>query len=81
MSEMFSGCISLTTINLSNLNTQNVTNVSYMFSGCLSLTNVDLSNFNSKKVIFLHHMFRSCNSLKKNIITKDQRILRHVFNK
>ena len=76
---MFSGCISLTTINLSNLNTQNVTNVSYMFSGCLSLTNVDLSNFNSKKVIFLHHMFRSCNSLKKKYNYKRSKNIKTCF--
>ena len=34
---MFSGCKSLTNINLSNFNTQNVTNMSDMFSGCKSL--------------------------------------------
>ena len=34
---MFSGCKSLTNINLSNFNTQNVTNMSFMFAGCSSL--------------------------------------------
>ena len=37
MSEMFSGCNSLTNLDLSNFNTQNVTNMSAMFSGCKSL--------------------------------------------
>ena len=34
---MFAGCESLTNINLSNFNTQNVTNMSDMFYGCKSL--------------------------------------------
>ena len=34
---MFSECRSLTNINLSNFNTQNVTNLSYMFYECESL--------------------------------------------
>ena len=34
---MFYGCKSLTTIDLSNFNTQNATNMSYMFDGCYSL--------------------------------------------
>ena len=37
MSFMFSGCNSLTNLNLSNFNTQNVTDMSGMFSGCNSL--------------------------------------------
>ena len=34
---MFNYCISLTNINLSNFNTQNVTNMSLMFGLCNSL--------------------------------------------
>ena len=37
MSHMFDGCNSLTNINLSNFNTQNVTNMSFMFFDCYSL--------------------------------------------
>ena len=37
MASMFSGCKSLTNIDLSNFNTQNVTDMSFMFSGCDSL--------------------------------------------
>ena len=32
---MFSYCSSLKELNLSNFNTNNVTNMSFMFSGCL----------------------------------------------
>ena len=34
---MFYDCNSLTNLNLSNFNTQNVTNMNYMFSFCNSL--------------------------------------------
>ena len=48
---MFYGCDSLTNINLSNFNTQNVTDMSFMFSGCNSLTNINLSNFNTQMLL------------------------------
>ena len=38
MSCMFYGCSSLTNINLSNFNTNNVTDMGCMFRGCSSLT-------------------------------------------
>ena len=63
LSYMFSGCSSLTTLNLSNFNTQSVTNMSYMFSGCSSLTTLDLSNFNTQKVTNMSYMFYNCSSL------------------
>ena len=37
MSYMFSGCSSLKEINISNFNTNNVTDMSDMFSGCEKL--------------------------------------------
>ena len=39
---MFYGCNSLTNLNLSNFNTQNVTNMSFMFVGCNSLNKENL---------------------------------------
>ena len=47
---MFYGCNLLTHLNLSNFNTQNVTNMSYMFFCCNVLTNLNLSNFNTQNV-------------------------------
>ena len=60
---MFSNCESLTNINLSNFNTQNVNNMSYMFWNCRSLTNINLSNFQTKNVINMSWMFWGCHSL------------------
>jgi len=60
---MFYGCSSLTNINLSNFNTQNVTNMGWMFFGCSSLTNINLSNFNTQNVTDMKSMFSGCSSL------------------
>ena len=49
MSYMFFECSSLTNIDLSSFNTQNVKNMSNMFYDCDSLTNINLSNFNIPK--------------------------------
>ena len=42
---MFFGCKSLTNIDLSNFNTQNVTDMSYMFDECNSLIKKLTNNF------------------------------------
>ena len=60
---MFCSCESLTDINLSNFNAQNITNMSCMFYGCSSLTNIDLTNFNTKNVTNMDFMFSNCHSL------------------
>ena len=63
MSEMFYNCSSLTSINLSNFNTDNATDVNYMFDGCYSLTSINLSNFNTNNVTDMSHMFCNCSLL------------------
>ena len=60
---MFDGCNSLTSLNLSNIDTSDVTNMDAMFYGCRSLTSLDLSNFNTSNVIYMYNMFCGCNSL------------------
>ena len=60
MSGMFTHCISLKELNLSNFNTNNVTNMSYMFSECISLKELNLSNFNTNKVTNMSGMFGRC---------------------
>ena len=60
---MFSRCSSLTSLNLSNFNTKNVTNMVWMFSGCSSLSNINLSKFNTQNVTNMNNMFSWCLSL------------------
>ena len=60
---MFSDCLSLTSINLTNIDTSNVINMVSMFNGCKSLTSLDLFNFNTEKVTNMNWMFAYCESL------------------
>ena len=48
MIEMFKGCTSLTSLDLSNFETYNVDNMEGMFSGCTSLKNLDISRFSGE---------------------------------
>ena len=43
-------CESLTNLNLSNFNTQNIKDIRSMFSYCKSLINLNLSYFNTQNV-------------------------------
>ena len=75
---MFAYCSSLSNINLSNFNTQNVTDMSWMFYGCKSLINLDLSNFNTQNVTKMSKMFIGCDNLSiSNLICYDEKILKN----
>ena len=63
MDYMFSGCSSLTGLDLSSFNTSNVTDMQSMFSSCSSMTSLDLSNFNTKNVTKMEYMFQFCSNL------------------
>ena len=80
---MFSGCSSLTSINLSAFNTNKVKDMRYMFEGCISLTNVNLSNINTFKVEDMCCMFEGCSSLKdinlSNLTTKNVKDMSGMF--
>ena len=80
MSWMFFDCSSLTNINLSNFNTQNVKDMSGMFFDCSSLTDINLSNFNTQNVTNMFEMFKECSSLRQeNIISKDNRLFKQFI--
>ena len=81
MNDMFNECKSLKSIDLSNFNTQNVTNMNDMFRECKSLKSIDLSNFNTQNVTNMSDMFKGCIFLQKeNIITKDNKIIKIFYN-
>ena len=63
MGGMFSGCSSLTTLDLSNFKTEKVTDMNSMFNGCSSLTTLDLSNFKTDNVTNMGTMFNGCSNL------------------
>ena len=49
---------------MENLNTSEVTDMSYMFRTCTSLTSIDLSHFDTGKVTNMRCMFNECDELR-----------------
>ncbi len=76
MSYMFNECSSLTSLELSNFNTNNTEDMSYMFSQCSSLTYLNLSNFNTINVKDMNEIFLNLD-IKCILQTKDKKL----FNK
>ena len=63
-SKWFYKCTNLKNIEgISNLNTENVTNMYCMFYGCSALTSLDLTNFNTANVTDMSKMFYGCSAL------------------
>ena len=60
---MFSGCISLVSLDLSNFDTSNVTIMKKMFFSCSKLENIIVTSFNTNKVTDFSDMFSNCSSL------------------
>lgn len=52
-------------LELGNLDTSNVEDMSCMFGGCSNLTELDVRNFNTGKVTNMTWMFSNCNALTK----------------
>ena len=58
---MFQYCSELESIDLSNLNTSNVTNMAFLFNNCNNLKEIKgLNNFITNKVTDMRSMFQSC---------------------
>ena len=69
MNHMFYDCSALESLNLTNFNTANVTDMSFMFHGCSALKSLDLTNFNTAKVVYMDNMFYGCSALKSLDLT------------
>ncbi len=63
MGDMFEGCASLTTLDLSGFDTSHVKYMGGMFQGCSSLSALDLSGFDTSSVVRMNEMFRGCDAL------------------
>ena len=63
MGGMFWNCHGLTSLDLSNFDTSNVTVMDQMFGDCISLTSLDVSNFDTSKVTDMRYMFENCSKL------------------
>ena len=60
---MFQNCHLLTSIDVSNWDVSNVTDMSYMFYNCAVIKSIDVSNWNVVNVTNMHSMFNNCSSL------------------
>ena len=70
MISYFSGFDKMTSIDLSALDTSQVTDMSYMFSECNGLTSLDVSKFDTSQVTNMDYMFKSCNGLTSLDVSK-----------
>ena len=70
MISYFSGFEEMTSIDLSALDTSEVTDMSYMFSECNGLTSLDVSKFDTSQVTTMTWMFAECSSLTSLDVSK-----------
>lgn len=72
MFHMFSGCTSLSSLDLSNVYTRNVVNMGGMFTNCSNLTSLNLSKVRTPKVVDMSWMFVNCSKLSSlNLLSFD----------
>ena len=63
MGAMFSGCSSLTSLDLSDWNPANAIDMHNMFNGCENLTTLNISSWNTTTVNDMQYMFSGCTNL------------------
>ena len=60
MTNMFQGCESLESLDLSSFNTESVENMERMFKDCHNLRELDIRSFNTERVDNMNEMFCCC---------------------
>ena len=63
MIDMFSGCSSLTSLDLSSFDTSSVEDMAFLFSGCTGLTRLNISSFSTSSAEDISYMFADCSGL------------------
>lgn len=71
MSNMFSGCSSLTELDLSGFDTTSLTDMSCMFMNCKNIQEFDISNFDTSRVRWMPSVFSGCSSLERVSLPDD----------
>ena len=82
-SYLFYNFESLTDIDLSYLDTTQVTNMAYMFAFCIALQKLDLNNFQTNNVVTMRNMFTFCMSLSNlelNFDTSNVTDMQYIFS-
>ena len=64
MKGFFNECSNIISLDFSNFNTSNITNMSFMFNHCHKLKEIKgINKFNTNKVIAMNSMFQLCKEL------------------
>ena len=83
MRDMFNGCSSLTSLDLTNFNTAKVTDMKLLFANCSALESLNLSMFNTENVTSMPSMFNGATNLKtlnvSNFNTEKVNNMGHMF--
>ena len=69
MSGMFDSCRGLTSLDVSNFKTDNVTEMAGIFAGCWGLRSLDVKGFKTDNVTNVHEMFAGCSGLRSLDVT------------
>ena len=80
--QMFFGCTSLLSVDLSGAHTSKIKNFNDMFCDCHSLVSLDLSDFDTSSALHMKSMFYNCASLtsiKLNFKTENVQVMEHMF--
>jgi surface protein len=80
MGNMFSGCSSLTSLDLSNFNTSNVTIIDTMFNAMTNLRILDLSNCDFSNVTSQRQIFINTNKITDVYITVEATLMKLTNN-
>ena len=84
-SGMFAYLDNVSTLDLSGLDTSNMTSMSKMFYNSKSLTNIDVSGLDTSKVVTMTNMFEGCTNLKdldvSNFDTSNVTTMQYMFRK
>lgn len=76
MTSMFNGCTSLTSINLSGLDTTSFRSIASLFYNCESLISVDFSQIDLSNIIDFTNISNNCKSLEYiNLINYDESLV------
>jgi surface protein len=70
MVSMFSGCSSLSSVDVSEWDTTNVMYMTGVFSGCSSLTSLDISNWDTTNGAMRWELFTNCTNLSELTCSK-----------
>jgi len=62
-SRAFDGCDLLTTIDFTNIDKSNATNMYFMFANCTNLSSLNMQDFNTSKVTNMYGTFSNCRKI------------------